>query len=78
MDTKGGGEASVSIECQSRHKKGHMMNIHLIHSNKEAVVNIVKDHELYDQTNEHLKDKAKEGEVYKPPQSVIEGVQDLV
>ena len=37
-----GGEAGPS---QSHFKKGHMTNVFLIDSDKEAIVNFVKDHE---------------------------------
>ena len=49
IDTEDGGEARVSTECQSRHKKGHMMNICLTDSDEEVIVDFVKDHEeLYE------------------------------
>ena len=52
-----GGEARPS---QSRYKKGHITNINLTDFEEEAIVEFVKDHEeLYDKTNEHLKDKAR-------------------
>ena len=38
-----------------------MTNIYLTNSDEEAIVDIVKDHkELYDKTNEHFKDKARQ------------------
>ena len=44
----------------SARKKGHMANICLTDSDEEAIVDFVKDHgELYDKTNENLKDKAR-------------------
>ena len=52
MDTEGGGEASASIECQFRHKKGHMSNIYLTDLDEEAIADFVKDLAvLYDKTN---------------------------
>ena len=37
-----------------------MTNIYLTDSDDEAIVDFVKDHEeLYDKTNEHFKDKAR-------------------
>ena len=37
-----------------------MTNIYLTDSDKEAIVDFVKDHkELYDKTNEHFKDKGR-------------------
>ena len=45
---------------QSRYKKGHITNINLTDFEEEAIVEFVKDQEeLYDKTNEHLKDKAR-------------------
>ena len=45
---------------QSQYKKGHMTNIYMMDSVKEALVNFVKNHKgLYDNTNEHFKDKAR-------------------
>ena len=59
MHTDGGGEAGTS-QSQSRHKKGHMMNIYLTDSDDKAIVDFVKDYEeLYFKTNEHFKDKAR-------------------
>ena len=47
-------------QLQPRHKKGHMTNSYLTDSEKEAIVNFVKDHEeLFDKTNEQFKDKAR-------------------
>ena len=43
MDTACRGEACTS-QSQSRHKKGHMMNIYLIDSYEEPIVDFVKDH----------------------------------
>ena len=40
MDTKGGGEANASTECQSMSKKGHMANIYLTDPDEEAIVDI--------------------------------------
>ena len=58
MDTEGGEEASTS-HLQPRCKKGHTSYIYLTHSDEEAIVDFVKDHEeLYDKTSEQLKDKA--------------------
>ena len=52
-----GGEAGTS---QSRYKKGHMTNIYLTDSDKEALLDFLKDYEeLYDKINEHFKDKAR-------------------
>ena len=52
-----GGQAGQS---QSQYKKGHITNIYLTNSDSEAIVDFVKDHkELYDKTNEHVKDKAR-------------------
>ena len=52
MDTEAGGEANTS---QSRHKKGHMMNIYLTASDDEAIVDFVKDHEaLYNKNKKGM------------------------
>ena len=52
-----------------------MTNIYLMDSDVETIVDLVKDHkELYDKTNEHFKDKAKEGVSLG---AVCQGVQDL-
>ena len=53
-----GGEAGTS-QLHSRHKKGHMTNTYLMHSDGEAIVDFVKDHEELYKTNEHFKDKAR-------------------
>ena len=51
------GEAGPS---QSRYKKGHMINVYLTDSDKDAIVDFVKDHEeLYDKTNDYFNEKAK-------------------
>ena len=40
--------------------KSHMTNIYLAHSDKEVIVEFVKDHEvLYNKVSEHFKDKAR-------------------
>ena len=45
---------------QSHYKKGHMTKLYLTDSEKEAIVNFVKNHkELYNKTSEHFKDKAR-------------------
>ena len=55
MDIEGREEASAFTGCQSRCKKGHMMNIYLTDLDEETIVDIAKDHEEhYDKT----KDKA--------------------
>ena len=57
MDTDTGRELGTS-QSHSRHKKRHMTNIYLKDSDKETIVDFVKDHEeLYDKTNKHFKDK---------------------
>ena len=82
MDTEDGGEASrTSTECQSRCKRGQMINIHLTVSDEEAIVDFVKNHEeLYDKTHKKFKDKdgkdCRRG--CKQPQPVSEGLQGLV
>ena len=43
MDTEAAGEAGTS-QSQSRHKKEHMINIYLMDSDEEAIVDFVKDH----------------------------------
>ena len=48
MDRDGGGEDNTSTECQFRCKKGHMTKIYSTESDEEAIVDFVKDHELYD------------------------------
>ena len=52
MDAEGGGEASQrSTKSHSRRKKGHMKNIYLTDSDKEAIIDFVKvREELYDKT----------------------------
>ena len=46
---------------QSRSKKGQMKSIFLSDSDKEAIVEFIKQHEeLYDKTNDSFKDKQKE------------------
>ena len=45
---------------QSRQKKGKMKSIFLSDSDKEAIIEFVKQHkELYDKTNDSFKDKQK-------------------
>ena len=45
---------------QSRQKKGKMKSIFLSDSDKESIVELVKQHkELYDNTNDSFKDKQK-------------------
>ena len=44
---------------QSLHKHGHMTNIYLTDSDKEAIVDSYNHEELYNKTNEHFKDKAR-------------------
>ena len=59
MDTEAGGDLSTS-QLKSTHKNGHMSNIYLTDSDKEATLEFVKDHEeLCDKTNKHFKDKAR-------------------
>ena len=71
MQKKGPGQKKSDTETeavgaevgpsQSQYKKGHMINIYLTDSNEEAIVDFVKDHKvLYDKSNEHFKDKARE------------------
>ena len=36
-----------------------MTDIYLTDSGEEAIVDFVKDHELYDKTNEYFKDKVR-------------------
>ena len=56
-ETEAGGEAGIS---QSPYKKEHMTDIYLTDSDEEAIVDFAKDHEeLYNKTNEHFKDKAR-------------------
>ena len=78
-ETAAGEEVASS---QSRYKKGHMTNIYLTDSDKEAIVNFVNDHEeLYDKTNEHFKDKARKEclrEVRQQSQVVCQDVEDPV
>ena len=53
--TEGGGKVGTS-QLHSMHKKGHITNTYLTDSDEEAIV----DHEeLYNNTNEHFKDKAR-------------------
>ena len=40
-------------------RRGHLRNIYLMDSDKEAIVAFVKDKELHDKTNEHFKYKAR-------------------
>ena len=69
---------------QSHCKKGHMTNIYLTDSDEEAIVDFAKDHkELYNETSEHFKDKARkellwEALLSSSPQAVCQSVQDLV
>ena len=60
MDTECGGEGSqTSTKCQSRCKKGHIVNIYLTDLDEEAIVDFVNDHEeLCDKTHRKFKDKA--------------------
>ena len=44
VDTEAGGEVSTSL-LQFKHKKGHITNIYLTDSDKEAIVDFIKDHE---------------------------------
>ena len=65
MNTEAGGETGIS-QSQSRHKKGHVTNIYLTDSDEEAIMDFVKDHEeLYNNTNEHFKDKARKECLWK-------------
>ena len=57
----GGGEVGKS---QSHNKKGHMTNVYLT-SDEEAIVDFVKDHELYDKTSDHFKDKVKKKSLWE-------------
>ena len=71
-ETEAGGEPGT-LQSQSRYKKRHMTKMYLKDSDKEVIVDFVKDHEeLYDKTNKLYKDKARK---LKP---VCESVQDLV
>ena len=57
--TEAGGEVGTS-QSQSKHKKGHMTHIYLMELDEEGILDFEKDHvELYNQTNEHFKDKAR-------------------
>ena len=69
MDTEAGGEANTS---QSRHKKGHMMNIYLTASDDEAIVDFVKDHEaLYNKNQQECL------LVSQQPPAVCQSLKDL-
>ena len=60
-ETEAGVEACTSQSSHSRYMKGHMTKIYLTDSDDKAIVNFVKVHkELYDKTNDHFKDKARE------------------
>ena len=49
-----------SRPSQSHYKKGHMTNIYLTDSDKEAIVDFVKDREeLYNKTSKYFKAKAR-------------------
>ena len=51
---------------QSRQKKGQMKSIFLCYSDKEAIVEFVKQHEeLYDKTNDSFKDKQKKERLWE-------------
>ena len=51
---------------QSRKKKGQMKSIFLSDSDKEATVELVKQHkELYDKTNNSFKDKQKKERLWE-------------
>ena len=51
---------------QSRQKKGQMKYIFLSNSDKEAIVEFVKQHEeLYDKTNDNFKDKQKKERLWE-------------
>ena len=51
---------------QSRQKKGQMKSIFLSDSDKEAIVEFVKQHEeLYDKTNNSFKDKQKKERLWE-------------
>ena len=51
---------------QSRQKKGQMKSIFLSDSDKEAIVEFVKQHkELYDKTNDSFKDKQKKERLWE-------------
>ena len=51
---------------QSRQKKGQMMSIFLSDSDEEAIVEFIKQHEeLYDKTNDSLKDKQKKERLWE-------------
>ena len=52
VENKGG-----KSQSQSRPKNGHMTNIYLTDSDREAIVDFDNDHEaLYDNTSENFKD----------------------
>ena len=59
MDT-GGGRETVTSQLHPRDKKGHMTNIYLMDSDELTFfIYFMKDcEELYDKTNEHIKDKS--------------------
>ena len=61
MDPEGGGEASTSIECQFRHKTGHMTNIYLTDSDEEAILDFVKDHAALRQNPQKVQGQGQEG-----------------
>ena len=58
MVIEDGGETST-FHSQTRCKKEYMANVSIADSDKEAIVDFVKNYEeLYNKTNEHFKDKA--------------------
>ena len=66
-EKRAGTDTDTDVEStQSRQKKGKMKSIFLSDSDKEAIVEFVKQHEeLYDKTNDSFKDKQKNKRLWK-------------
>ena len=60
-------DTDTNVEStQSRQKNGQMKSIFLSDSDKEAIVEFVKQHEeLYDKTNDSFKDKQKKERLWE-------------
>ena len=60
-------DTDTAVEStQSRQKKGQMKSIFLSDSDKEAIVEFVKQHkELYDKINDSFKDKQKKERLWE-------------
>ena len=81
MDIEAAGEASTSESQSSIRQSRHMINIYLTDSVEEVIIDFLRNQEK-NKNQQEVQGKYKEsmhvGEVCKHPQTVSEGVQDLV